>query len=242
MAGDAKGIAGPAPPCGGGSRRPRTGILRAGPGEHARRTRASTPPRPSPGLLRRRMLPEPPWHQALGLAQYCAGRDKWAILTILNLTHLHPDWIHLPAVWPVLAGLPSHRQRRRGGEVAGEDPGVAATSTPRFGATRSPPAPWSDVASWIDFELLAREAEADLDWAARPPDELDQDRVDPVPIVDDLEPRESLADRRATARSPSTTASSRRAPPREPRRWASWEFMLPVSPISIRRWSSSIRK
>ena len=114
--------------------------------------------------------PQIPWvHQALGLAQYRAGRDKQAVLTLVNLTHLHPDWNHLSSVWPILA-LAYHRignaaEATKWLEKTRE---IRILETPRFG--REPIAlakPWSEVASWIDFELLAREAEATL-GEARP--------------------------------------------------------------------------
>lgn len=103
-------------------------------------------------------------HQALGLAQHRAGRDKQAILTLVNLTRLHEGWNHMPSAWPVLA-----LAYQRIGNVAEAAKWLEKTreirrlETPKFG--RDPigsPEPWSDVASWIDFELLAREAEATI--------------------------------------------------------------------------------
>ena len=109
--------------------------------------------------------PRTPWaHQALGLAQYRAGRDKQAILTLLNLAHLHEGWGHMPSAWPVLAL--AYRRIGNAAEAAKwleKTREIRRLKTPRFG--RDPIAttePWSDVASWIDFELLAREAEASI--------------------------------------------------------------------------------
>ena len=99
-----------------------------------------------------------------GLAQYRGGRHEEAVATLLPLALDHADWGEVSRTWPSLAlayhGLGNQVEARKWLEKTRD---LRRRSTPRFG--RDPivwAGPWSDEGNWIDFELLAREAEATL--------------------------------------------------------------------------------
>ncbi len=101
---------------------------------------------------------------AIGLARYRAGQYREAIATILPVALEHADWSSVSTTWPMLVmayhGVGDTAEARHWLEKVRD---LRARKSPGFG--RDPIAwtgPWAYIWDWIDFELLAREAEATL--------------------------------------------------------------------------------
>jgi WD40 repeat protein/serine/threonine protein kinase/thioredoxin-like negative regulator of GroEL len=107
----------------------------------------------------------------LGLSLLRAGRSEEAIAILGPVASRYTNWSNVSTTWPMLA-MAYHHQGDRTEALRWLDKTRALRNekSPRFGRELAQMnGPWNSFDQWIDFELLAREAEAKLVVADTPP-------------------------------------------------------------------------